>query len=88
MMASLVDPSDDETDDEAVEEHALVVQQAMELIKPEFSSQNWIAFEQIALEGHSAVEIAERLGLNPQAVRQANYRIRRRLRLVLEDWDE
>jgi len=32
MMASLVDPLADETDDEAVEEHALVVQQAMELI--------------------------------------------------------
>jgi DNA-directed RNA polymerase specialized sigma24 family protein len=55
------------------------------LIKPEFSAQNWAAFEKVAMEGHSATEIAKSLNVNPQTIRQANYRIRRRLRGVLQD---
>jgi DNA-directed RNA polymerase specialized sigma24 family protein len=57
----------------------------MDLIRPDFSKQNWAAFLKVAIEGQSATEIAEELGVNPQAIRQANYRIRRRLRLVLQD---
>jgi RNA polymerase sigma-70 factor (ECF subfamily) len=82
-LASIADPlAQDQGDDEAAEQ-ALVAQRALELIRPEFSPPNWAAFELVALQGVSAVEAAQRLGLNPQAVRQANYRIRRRLRLVL-----
>ena len=57
----------------------------MELIRPEFTEQNWRAFQMVALEGRSAVEVAEKMNVAPQTVRQANYRIRRRLRLVLKD---
>jgi RNA polymerase sigma-70 factor (ECF subfamily) len=78
-------PDADETPDQAVEENALVVQRAMELIRPQFSEQNWDAFQQVALHGKDAGEVAAALGINVQAVRQANYRIRRRLRLVLQD---
>ena len=83
-MDDVADPLPAEEDDDDVNENALVVQRAMEMIKPHFSQQNWNAFWQVAVEGHSAVEVAETLQMNPQAVRQANYRIRRRLRLVLE----
>ena len=38
MIAGVVDPLTEDTDDEAAEENALVVQPAMELIRPEFSS--------------------------------------------------
>ena len=57
----------------------------MKMIRPEYSDRNWKAFWQVAVEGQSAVEVAERLEVNPQVVRQANYRIRRRLRMVLQD---
>ena len=71
--------------DDAVNETSLVVQRAMELIRPEFDPRNWKAFWQVAVEGRTAVEVAKQCGVSPQVVRQANYRIRRRLRLVLQD---
>jgi len=84
-LASVADPLADDSDDDESDENALIVQRAMELIEPEFSAQNWQAFKFVALEGYSAVEIAKQLNVQPQAVRQANYRIRRRLRFVLSD---
>lgn len=74
-----------EDDDEGESEDAIVVQRAMELIKPEFSERNWSAFERVALHGESAADVANELGVAGQTIRQANYRIRRRLRLILED---
>jgi RNA polymerase sigma-70 factor (ECF subfamily) len=84
QLAAVPDPLSTETEDEAAAESALVAQRALQLIKPEFTPANWTAFEMVALQGKSAVEAAESLNLNPQAVRQANYRIRRRLRTVLQ----
>lgn len=84
-LNSVPDPLGEDDEEEAVEDHAVIVQRAMELIKPEFTLQNWNAFLRVAMEGCTAVEVAESLGVNAQVVRQANYRIRRRLRLVLQD---
>jgi RNA polymerase sigma-70 factor (ECF subfamily) len=84
QLAALADPLSLETEDEAATEGALVAQRALQIIKPEFNLANWTAFEMVALQGKSAVEAAAELNLNPQAVRQANYRIRRRLRTVLQ----
>lgn len=74
-----------EADDDSQDENALIVRRAMELVKPEFDARNWKAFWQVAVEGRSAVDVAEEHDVAPQVVRQANYRIRRRLRLVLKD---
>jgi RNA polymerase sigma-70 factor (ECF subfamily) len=87
-LANVADPLPAEGEGEAPDENALVVRRALELIRPEFSEPNWSAFWQVVMEGQSAVEVARRLNLNPQAVRQANYRIRRRLRLLLQDLAE
>ncbi len=84
-LSQVVDLLATENEEDAVDENAVVVSRAMELIRGEFSSQNWRAFRQVALEGQTATEVAEMLGIKPQAVRQANYRIRRRLRVVLQD---
>jgi len=85
MMADLADPLAEDSEAEAESDDALIVQRAMELIKTEFDPRNWGAFEQVALKGRSATEVANDLGIAAQTVRQANYRIRRRLRLILED---
>jgi len=87
-IADLPDPVADDSDEESQADDALVVHRAMDLIKAEFDPRNWQAFEQVALKGRSATEIAEELGVSPQTIRQANYRIRRRLRLILEDFVE
>ncbi|MBC8291468.1 MAG: RNA polymerase sigma factor [Planctomycetes bacterium] len=81
----LADPLGEDDEAAAEDEHTLIVQRAMELIRPEFTERNWQAFLKVAIDGNSATEIAQELGVNPQAIRQANYRIRRRLRLVLQD---
>lgn len=83
-MANTADPLSVDDENEAAQEHAIIVQRAMEIIRPEFEPQNFEAFRQVALEGRSATEVAAELKVSPQAIRQANYRIRRRLRLILE----
>lgn len=83
-IANTADPLSDDDEHEAAQEHAVIVHRAMELIRPEFDAQNFEAFRQVALEGRSATEVAAEMKVSPQAIRQANYRIRRRLRLILQ----
>ncbi len=83
-ISEVQDPfADDE--EQAANEDAFIVQRAMELIRGEFDPRNWKAFEEVAIKERSAADVAREVGVDPQTVRQANYRIRRRLRLVLED---
>lgn len=84
-MAAVIDHFDHDTEDEAEADHAVVVRRAMEMIQPEFNERNWAAFIAVAIDGESATDVAQRLGVQPQTVRQANYRIRRRLRVILQD---
>ena len=72
-QSGVADPLGDDTEEEAGEEHALLDQRAMDLIQPEFSEQNWSAFVKGAIDVHSAGEVAESIGVNPQVIRQANY---------------
>ena len=85
MISEVPDPLADESEEEAQADDALVVHRAMEMIREEFDPRNWGAFEQVALKGRSASEVAQELGVAPQTILQENYRIRRRLRLILED---
>jgi RNA polymerase sigma-70 factor (ECF subfamily) len=64
---------------------AAVVQQAIELIRNEFQERTWQAFWRLTVAGESAAAIAEDLGMNEKAVRQAKYRILCRLREILRD---
>ncbi len=84
-MAAVVDHLEDEHDAEAETDHAEVVRRALEMIQPEFNERNWEAFIAVAIDGESATDVAERFGIQAQTVRQANYRIRRRLRVILQD---
>ena len=88
QMASMADPCEaleEDSNDEAAADHALIVRRAMDLIRNEFTTQNWRAFEQVVMHGRTATDVADELGVNPQVIRQANYRIRRRLRVLLQD---
>ena len=84
-LASVPDPLAEDSEDEEANDQSLLVLRAMDMIKPEFTERNWIAFQKVALQGFSAPEVAKEFGISDQAVRQANYRIRRRLRIELRD---
>lgn len=84
-ISEVADPFGEEDEAEAANEEAFIVGRAMELIREEFDPRNWQAFQEVAIKERSAAEVAKELGVAPQVIRQANYRIRRRLRLVLED---
>ncbi len=62
------------------EEKAILTRRALEVMKTDFDQSSWQAFWKSAIDGLTAAEIAEELNITRQAVWQACYRIRKRLR--------
>lgn len=58
---------------------AKIMARLLELVKADFNEKNWQAFELITFENWSVDQVAEKLGMTANAVRQATYRIRRRV---------
>ncbi|MCS7305152.1 MAG: sigma-70 family RNA polymerase sigma factor [Thermoguttaceae bacterium] len=61
------------------------VRRALSLIQAEFEPKTWQAFWRTAVEEAKPADVAEELGMSPGAVRQAKYKVLRRLRLELGD---
>jgi RNA polymerase sigma-70 factor (ECF subfamily) len=61
---------------------------ALDSIRGEFEEHNWQAFWRTAVEQQSAADVARDLGLTSAAVRQAKFRVLRRLRRELEELDD
>ena len=62
------------------------IQTILDLVRTEFDDRTWQCFWLVAMEGNTAVEVAERFGMNAAAVRQAKYRVTKRLRRDLENF--
>jgi RNA polymerase sigma-70 factor, ECF subfamily len=62
----------------------ILVRRALDLVRPEFEEVTWKAFWGMAIDGRSASEIGAELGMATHAVRQAKYRVFRRLRQELD----
>jgi RNA polymerase sigma-70 factor (ECF subfamily) len=73
---------DDEPDPETSGQ--LLLHRALDLIRAEVEPHTWQAFWRLAVEGHSVAEIGRDLGMTAKAVRQAKYRLLRRLRTEFE----
>ena len=86
-LASLPEPADRNVSEEAVET-ALVLHAALEQIRPEFDEHNWQAFYRTAVGQEAAVDVAGDMGITPGAVRQAKFRVLRRLRRELDGLTE
>jgi len=71
--------------DSIAEERQTLYQQALELIRTEFEDSTWQAFLACVVENRSAVEVAEDLQMTPGGVRQAKYRVLRKLRVEFAD---
>ena len=61
------------------------LQAVLETIRSDFDQRTWQCFWSVAVDGDSASEVAEKLGMRPAAVRQAKYRVTKRLRSDLRD---
>jgi RNA polymerase sigma-70 factor (ECF subfamily) len=60
-----------------------MVHRALEVIRPDFEDSTWEAFWQMTTAGRTSAEVAADLGMTKSAVRQAKYRVLRRLRMEL-----
>lgn len=59
---------------------ACLLHRALDIIRVEFEHNTWQAFWRVTVDEQPAAAVSEDLGMTPQAVRQAKYRVLRRLR--------
>jgi RNA polymerase sigma-70 factor (ECF subfamily) len=81
-------PDDPETSQSASltpNEETLVLRQALAIVQPEFEQKTWQAAWRTTIDGRSATEVAEELGMTPAAVRKAKSRVLQRLRAEMEE---
>lgn len=64
---------------------ATLVRRAAALVRSEFEDHTWQAFWRTTVDGQSSVAVAAELGMSAGAVRQAKYKVLRRLRHELGD---
>jgi len=57
----------------------------LDVLRGEFEDRTWQAFWLTAVQGKPAQEVAAELGLAPGTVRQAKYKILKRLREELDE---
>ncbi len=74
----------DELRDDASAERRLLLR-AIEMIRGGFEEQTWQAFWRVVVDGRSAAEVAQELGMRPGTVRVAKSRVLKRLREQLGD---
>jgi len=82
-LAEVAEPSPVDDPDEA-EYRRRLVRRAMELIRKDFAPATWDAFEQFAMSGRAAADVARELGTSANAVYLARNRILTRLREELD----
>jgi RNA polymerase sigma-70 factor (ECF subfamily) len=70
-------------DSQAEIEQFPMAHRALEIIRDEFEDSTWEAFWRMTIQGQTSAEVADALGMNGSAVRQAKYRVLRRLRREL-----
>ncbi len=63
----------------------LLLQNAIEILKSEFDPRTWQAFWDMAVQGRPAQDIGDELDMTAKAVRQAKFRVTKKLRALLGD---
>jgi RNA polymerase sigma-70 factor (ECF subfamily) len=78
---ALDDLDDDQPDDETeLAARDGLVHRALEQIRSRFEEKTWRAFWRTAVDGQSAIDVADELSMSPGAVRVAKSRVLQRLR--------
>ncbi|MDA1052929.1 MAG: sigma-70 family RNA polymerase sigma factor [Planctomycetota bacterium] len=81
-MADL--PPEESDADQLAETRSALVHRALDLVRVEFDEKTWRAFWRATIDECKSADIAEELQMTPKAVRQAKYRVLRRLRLEMD----
>lgn len=76
--------SDDDAEASETAFRNQLVSNILETIRSDFDTNVWQAFEMFSVQEIDGPTVAERLNMNPNAVRQAAHRVRRRLKNELE----
>jgi RNA polymerase sigma-70 factor, ECF subfamily len=74
----------DEPDPHDAETRLDILHRALELVRGDFQPATWDAFSRVTLQGESIQDVATSLGLTDNAIRQAKFRVLRRLREELD----
>lgn len=85
-VATVVSYDSDSTDSKS--DLLCVVSKTLEVIRGEYTEVTWNAFWRTTIDGRSAPEVADELGLEPANVRQIKFRILRRIRSELQGLEE
>lgn len=78
-------PPEDSDPDEGASVKKMLVHRALQIIRSDFEDKTFEAFQQTVMHQQTTQEVAERLNMSTQAVRQARFRVLRRLREELGD---
>ena len=78
-------PSLDDSEPDAELTERRLLHRALDLVRADFNDSTWTAFTRVTLQGHAISEVAADLGLTENAVRQAKFRVLRRLREELDE---
>jgi RNA polymerase sigma-70 factor (ECF subfamily) len=81
----LPDENADDTDPSNAQDASDLFRRGLELIRSEFEDRTWQAFWRITVEGRSSDEVCREFQMTPRALRQAKYKVLRRLRAELGD---
>lgn len=83
-LQNVPDGDDQPADQSAADDRRYLLHRALRLIRGDFEESTWHAFWRTVVDGDSAPEVAEALDMTPGAVRQAKFRVLRRLREEME----
>jgi len=84
QLNNYADDIDEQTSLSPVDpDYVLIVRQALKVIESDFQPRAIQAFQMMNIDDLTAAEVAEKLGMTANAVRQAAYRVRQRLREML-----
>lgn len=79
MFQNQADIFDEDSFSTSENDRALLMRQAINLIKDDFEATTWQAFWKTTIENQTSKEVGQELGMEANAVRQAKLRVRRRL---------
>jgi RNA polymerase sigma-70 factor (ECF subfamily) len=79
-LQAVADPLAGLSDEDEAAEAGTLYRRAVEQVRGDFEEQTWRAFWLTVVEGRSAAALAADLGMTTVAVRQAKFRVLRRLK--------